>query len=526
MGTKRVAAHVDELKDGEMKMVRIEHHQVVLVRIGEAIHALSARCPHQGAPLSEGLLCGTHIICPWHQARFDSETGHVKEPPALDALAHLRVEVRGKDLLVELPEKLHHVPSMSSYNPDADQRAFFIIGTGAAGSAAAEMLRQQGFEGRIVMVTKDRHIPYDRTMLSKAFLRSSEMDLEKTYLRKAPFYEEHGIELLLGKTVVDMDPLQKRILYEDNGSDAYDALLLAPGGTAVRPKFRGGDLENIFVLRTLEDAYSLDAAIKDASRAVVVGASFIGMEVASELTTRGLAVTIIDPMEVPFESNFGKKIGRRIQQLHEEKGVSFRMEKKLQGFQGEGKVAAAVLEGEEAVTCDLAVVGIGMKPATAFLKRLELAPGGGVKVDKKLRAGEDIYVAGDSATFPDRHTGEMIRIEHWRLAQQQGRLAALNMLGEDRDFDALSFFWTDQFETTFQYVGHATDWDDVLIQGDLSQLRFLAYYVKGDHVLAALGCNQEMEMAMVAEMMERRQMPHPDKLKDPSYDLVACFSNR
>jgi NADPH-dependent 2,4-dienoyl-CoA reductase/sulfur reductase-like enzyme len=259
---------------------------------------------------------------------------------------------------------------------------------------------------------------------------------------------------------------------------------------------------------------------------VVIGASFIGMEVASGLAKRGLEVTVIDPIEVPFQNVFGKDIGRRIQQIHEEKGVSFRMQKKLQGFEGPGKVTAAVLDEDEKVACDLAVVGIGMKPATKFLNRLELASDGGVKVDEKLRAGKNIYVAGDSAGFPDRRTGETIRIEHWRLAQQQGRLAALNMLGEDREYDAVPFFWTDQFEHTFQYVGHAADWEDILIRGDLSVLRFVAYFVKGDQIPAAVGCNQDLKMAIIAEMMGTKKMPHPNKLKDESFDVVTHFKNR
>jgi NADPH-dependent 2,4-dienoyl-CoA reductase/sulfur reductase-like enzyme len=282
----------------------------------------------------------------------------------------------------------------------------------------------------------------------------------------------------------------------------------------------GADLANVFTLRSLEDADRISAAVNGAKHAVVVGSSFIGTETAAGLTRRGMAVTIVSRDSVPFERTLGDRIGGMFRALHEENGVRYQTGAQVTRFEGQGKVQRVVLSNGQTLDADLVIVGIGVKPATEFLKGIRLNSDGSIPVDGYLRAADDVYAAGDIARFPDWRTGEPIRIEHWRLAEQHGRLAAHNMVGQQRQFTAVPFFWTSQFNLHLRYVGYMKGWEDILFEGDPAQRKFVAFYVNHRRVLAAVGCGEDVKMAALHELMRMDRMPAPDEIRRGPVDPV------
>jgi NADPH-dependent 2,4-dienoyl-CoA reductase/sulfur reductase-like enzyme len=289
-------------------------------------------------------------------------------------------------------------------------------------------------------------------------------------------------------------------------------LLIATGGIPRRLPFQSDTQKNVFLLRSFSDTDAIIAAAEKGKRAVVIGASFIGMEAASSLRIRGCEVTVVAPDEVPFGKILGAEIGKLFQQIHERKSVQFKLGTQVKNFEGDERVEAVLLENGERLEADFVVVGIGVAPATNFLEGVKLHKDGGVITDEFLRIAEDLYAAGDIGHFPDSRTHELTRIEHWRFAMQQGRTAAHNMAGKQTAFTAVPFFWTTQFDTNLRYVGHAKDWDRIVIQGDVKQQDFLAFYVKDHRILAVVGMNRDREMASFEEKLRLNQMPTLDEL--------------
>jgi NADPH-dependent 2,4-dienoyl-CoA reductase/sulfur reductase-like enzyme/nitrite reductase/ring-hydroxylating ferredoxin subunit len=519
MKIEKTVTKVSDLKDGEMKEVEVGELGVLLVRVDGTFYATGAKCTHFGGALEKGTLHGYRVRCPYHQACFDIVTGDLQEPPALDALSSFDVRVEGEDVIVSIPEDStgRRIPDMAKHNPQTDSRTFAIIGTGAAGNAAAETLRQAGFEGRVVMVTREERLPYDRTGLSKGFLKSE--DSEPGMLRSADFYEEHDIEVLTKHEVIGIDVADKRIEFQGGSSLKYDKLLLATGSIPRRLSIVGDSLENISTLRNPDDANFIKSMSLDGSRIVIIGASFIGMETAASLAESDVSITVVAPESVPFENTLGKEIGQMYKDLHEENGISFKLGSKVAWFEGEKKVQKVVLEGGDVLEADFVLMGVGVQPATSFLSGLELNPDGSLSVDKNFRVTEDIYAAGDIASFIDWRTGERIRIEHWRLAEQHGRIAAQNMSGKETEFRSIPFFWTNQLRVSLGYIGYVKDWDEIIIHGDLSERNFAAYYVKDGLVLAATGAGSAVQKTAIAELMRTDQMPTPHELHQGPVDI-------
>ncbi|MFL6467252.1 MAG: FAD-dependent oxidoreductase [Pyrinomonadaceae bacterium] len=513
MSEKNIAvAKFSELKNGEMKEVSVDGTSVLLARVGEECYAVGANCPHYGAPLAEGILSGTRIVCPWHHACFDVTTGNFEEPPAFDSLSKFDVKVEDDEIFVRIPDDEQEPGTQEvTANSTEDPRIFAIIGGGAAGFMAAQTLREDGFSGRIVMITLDSRTPYDRPNLSKDYLHGH---AEPAWmpLRSDDFYAEHDIEIMYRSKVTRVDAPSKTIFLEDGSKLQFDSLLIATGGLPRKLTFHNSDLKNVFYLRSFSDADAIIAAAEAGKRAVVIGSSFIGMEAACSLRLRGCEVTVVAPDEVPFAKTLGPEIGKLFQQLHQEHGVKFRLGEHVEGFNGEIMVESVVLENGEQIPADLVLVGIGVKPATEFLSGIELHKDGGLIADEHLQIAEDIYAAGDVTHFPDVRTGELTRIEHWRTAMQQGRTAGHNMAGKRRAFTAVPFFWTTQFDTTLNYVGHVRDWDKVIFDGRVDDMDFLAFYVKDFKVLAVAGMNRDKQMAYFEELIRMNRMPGPDKL--------------
>ncbi|HTY64962.1 MAG TPA: FAD-dependent oxidoreductase [Acidobacteriota bacterium] len=516
-----VVAKVSELPDGTMKQVAVEGGEILLTSVRGEISALGASCAHYGARLETGILSGDTIVCPWHQACYCAKSGDLKEPPALNALPKFEAFVRGDDIVLKIPEKISkvRVPEMISADPARDPRTFVILGAGAAGNAAAQSFRQNGFQGRIVMISGESDLPYDRPNLDKDYLQGEAKD-EWMPLRSEKFFQNRGIELMLGKNVTAVDTRSKKLVFETGESIQYDKLLLATGCTPRKLNVPGEKLTNIFTLRSFSDSRALIKACEKASRAVIVGASFIGLESAASLKIRGLQVTVVAPDAVPFERVFGMEIGGMIQKIHEENGVAFRLGTAVEKFSGVDTVQSVILKNGTRIEADLVLVGIGVIPNTGYLTDIARQPDGSVQTDSYFCVAEDVYAAGDIARVPDWLTGDYVRIEHWRTAEQQGRDAALNMAGKPTANANVPFFWTKQGNFGLRYVGHAKAWDEIIFDGDVAARNFVAFYIKNNKVIAAAGCKRDKQMAGIMQRMRAKNMPPIAEIRAKSVDFL------
>jgi len=516
------AADLSELKDGDMKEVTVEGTNVLLARVEGWCYAVGAYCTHYGAPLVDGYLSGDRIVCPWHHACFDARKGTCEEPPALNSLPSFEIEIIGEKIYVNVPKNAADrvIPEMVERVPQ-DDRVFAILGGGAAGYIAAQTLREDGYTGRVVMITREERLPYDRPNLSKDYLQGY-AEPEWMPLRSEEFFAKAGIEVLRGKVARSVDTASATITFTDGDILKYDSLLVATGGEPRKLPFQNDRQKNVFVLRSFDDADAIMAAAGESKRVVIVGSSFIGMEAASSLRGRGCDVTVVTPDKVPMVKVLGPEIGAEIQKVHERNGVKFRLGDGVKGFSGDDDVEAVELESGERLDADIVVVGIGVRPAAAFLHGVVLHTDGGVIADENMKIADSVYAAGDIAHVPDPRTGEYVRIKHWRTAMQQGRIAAHNMAGKRTRYNAVPFFWTTQFDITLNYVGHAAGWDEIVIDGDISRHDFIAYYVKDEKVMAAAGMNRDRGLAIIEELMRADKMPSIAELKIRNFVLVSA----
>ncbi|MBV9302923.1 MAG: FAD-dependent oxidoreductase [Acidobacteriaceae bacterium] len=506
-----------DLEDGQMKEVVVGDTKVLLARVNGEYYALGAECPHWGAPLAEGLLCGERLICPWHKSCFRVSDGALLEPPALDGLPRYSVRVENGTIFVSVPDSAPEPPKPSGRLKSSDSRRMVILGAGAAGLVAAEALRFAGYEGRIEMISHEGELPYDRPKLSKGYL-SGQAKGEELPLRPRDFYEEYGIEHVV-RRVTEVDVAQRQILFDDGPPVTYTALLLATGGRPRTLDCPGANLRNIFLLRSEADADHILSAASEGTRAVVVGGSFIGMEAVSCFAARKIPVTVVVKENVPFANQFGPEVGHAFRVLAERNDVEFRLNSEVERFDGAGAIREVMLRSGERLSADIVVIGVGVRPATEFIRGVQTREDGGIVVDQYLRAAPDVYAAGDIAVFPEQRSLRPIRIEHWRVAEQQGRVAAGNMLGRAKPFEAVPYFWTEQFGTPFEYLGHAEDWDDFIIQGDVNKPEFLGFYVKDGRVAAAVASGRDRDMAALHELMRLNRVPAVEEIRR-EVDLV------
>lgn len=481
-----------------MRTVEIEGAKILLARDGGAVRAVGATCPHAGGPLAEGVRNGTRVVCPWHKATFCLRTGAVLEPPAVDPLPRYEARIEDGRVIVQLPGQ----PSAQSA-PAADRRTFVIVGAGAAGALAAQTLRETGFGGRIVMLDRENRVPYDRTLLSK-YVLSGEKGGEKSPLQTQAYYHAQGIERRTA-TVIGINMDERRIRCGDGSQITYDAALIATGGVPRRPEIRGIGLDNVFLLRSRTDADAILAQAERSTRAVVLGTSFIGMEVAASLRERGLDVTVAGQEPVPFQKQLGPEIGAAFLTLHRRRGLQFRLSRGIAAIEGGPDVRAVLLDDGERLDADLVVIGFGITPATSAIAGLPLEDDGGIRVDARMHVANGLYAAGDIARFPRQGDGNPIRVEHWRVAQQQGRVAALNMAGHAVRYESAPVFWTIQYLKRLDYIGHAGRWDGIVIHGDLRKPEFLAYYIVDGHVAAAAALDRDRDSAALVELMTTRR---------------------
>ncbi|MBK5353177.1 FAD-dependent oxidoreductase [Pseudomonas sp. TH41] len=494
MTLHRVARFADVPEDRGLE-VRIADTKILLLRVGDQLRAYQGECPHAGAPLAEGALCHGRLICPWHKAAYRIEDGALCEPPALDSLQRYRLEIREDEVWVE-DQPMHdaHAP------PADDDRVFLIIGAGAAGTAGAAALREKGFGGRIVLIDREPGAGYDRTVLSK-FVIAGEMPLEEIPpLRDEHFYREQRIERINGE-VTNLDTATQTVQLADGQSLSYDAALLATGGTPNPLTLPGADLPQVFLLRSKAQAQQILNAAKPGQRAVIIGDSFIALESASSLRQYGLDVTVLARHAVPFAAQFGEAVGKAIRALHEANGVVFHTDGEAAQIEGTTRVEGVRLNNGQRLAADLVLVGIGVSPATDAFADLPMEKDQSLTVDGGMRVTDGLWAAGDIATFP--LSGQPQRIEHWRLAQQQARIAAANMLGGDEHYLDVPYFWTWHFGKNYDYLGHAEAWDEVEFKGDPDHPPFIGLFGKNGVVVAAVACDEERMMALLAERMKQ-----------------------
>jgi len=484
-----------DLPEDGMLTGHVGGEAVLMVRRNGIVSAVSAHCTHYHGPLADGLVVGKTIRCPWHHACFDLDTGEALAAPALAPLACWRVE--GRDGRLYVSEQKEFPPPQKTGAPS---ERIVIVGGGAAGFAAAEMLRRRGYAGAVTILSSDAAAPVDRPNLSKDYLAGTAPE-DWVPLRPDGWYAENAIELRLDTTVSALDSRGRALTLAGGETLRFDRLLLATGAEPVKLALPGAELPHVHVLRSLADSRAIIARAQGAKRAVVIGASFIGLEAAAALRARKIEVHVVAPEPRPLERVFGPAIGDFVRALHEEHGVVFHLENGVSAI-GPGSVT---LENGPALDADLVVLGVGVRPRLALAEQAGLATDRGVSVNEYLEtSAPGIYAAGDIARWPDAVTGERIRVEHWVVAQRQGQCAALNMMGERTPFHAVPFFWSQHYDVPINYVGHAEQWDRIEIDGDPGKRDCVARYWRGGRLLAVASIYRDADSLQAAAEMERR----------------------
>jgi apoptosis-inducing factor 3 len=490
-----------DLAEGNMLVGHVDGEAVLLARQSGNVFAIDATCTHYGGPLGEGLMVGDTVRCPWHHACFSLRTGEALAAPALRPASCWRIEQRDHRIFVR--EKLTEASRpIASPRGDAGAR-MLVIGGGAAGYAAAEMLRRQGFDGSVVIVSADRSAPYDRPNLSKDYL-AGEAPEDWIPLAGDDDYAKNRIELFLGVTATAIDPGAHRVSLNNGTSLEYTKLLIATGAEPIRLDVPGADLPHVRTLRSLADCREIIARAKAGSSAVIVGASFIGLEAAAALRQREMQVHVVAPEARPMERVFGPALGGFIRELHQSHGVEFHLGHTVAGIDAQ----RARLDDGTTIDADVVLVGIGVRP------RLDLAENAGLATDRGLLVNQyletsatDVFAAGDIARWPDPYSGERIRVEHWVVAQRQGQTAARNMLGARETYGVVPFFWTQQYDVAIDYVGHAASWDRIEQDGQLDARDVAFRFRKGDRTMAVATIFRGQESLQAERAMEQGRSP-------------------
>jgi apoptosis-inducing factor 3 len=485
--------NIDDMADGKMLLGQAFGEAVLVARRGDNLFAIGATCTHYGGPLAKGLMVDCTVRCPWHHARFDLRTGEAIAAPALNNVACYKIDKRGKQFFVtgKIDEKLVRKPKSSP-------ASVVIVGAGAAGGAAAEMLRREGYDAPVTLIGADEFLPYDRPNLSKDYLAGAAPE-EWIPLRSADFYRDQKIDTMTSTSVTAIDPGAKQVMLSDGRALGYGALLLATGATPVRLSIPGADLPHVCYLRTLADSRRIIDKANSAKRAVVIGASFIGLEVAWSLRERKLDVAVVGKGSLPLEKVLGRELGGLVRETHESNGVQFHL----------GRTPAAIqdryvqLDDGTKLDCDLVVVGIGVRPNIVIAEQAGIAINNGVLVNEFLETNvAGIFAAGDIARWPDPRAGR-IRVEHWVVAQRHGQTAARNILGAQEPFTLPPFFWSNHFDLHIHYVGHASGDDRTSVSGNLKAKEASVVFRDGDKPSAVASIGRDVENLKAEVALER-----------------------
>jgi NADPH-dependent 2,4-dienoyl-CoA reductase/sulfur reductase-like enzyme/nitrite reductase/ring-hydroxylating ferredoxin subunit len=474
----------------------VEDEEVLVVRAGTKVFAIGAHCTHYHGPLADGIVTGEAVRCPWHHACFDLNTGEAVRAPALSPIECWSVEQRDGKVFVREKSK---TPKPQSAPTTLNTGRVVIVGGGAAGFAAAEMLRRRGFRDSIVMLSNDTAPPVDRPNLSKDYLAGS-APKDWLPLRPDAFYRDSGIELHLDTEVAGINVKSREVLVAGGNTISYDRLLLATGAAPVRLQIPGADQPHVYTLRSLADSQAIIDAASNARRALVIGASFIGLEVAASLRGRNVEVHVVAPEERPMERVLGPQMGDFVHALHKDHGVVFHLQDTVTAIDGR----QATLKSGGTIDADFVVMGVGVRPRLALAEQAGLTMDRGVAVNELLEtSAPGVYAAGDIARWPDRYSGENIRVEHWVVAERQGQTAAENILGLKVQFDAVPFFWSQHYDVPINYVGHAERWDEIAVEGDIESKDCLLRYKQKGRVLAVASIFRDVESLQAELAMEQ-----------------------
>ena len=490
-----------DLADGGMIGGHVGEEPVLLARRGDEFFAIGSACSHYGGPLAQGLAVDDTVRCPWHHARFSLRTGEAIGAPAFNPVACWRVDKRdGKACVREKIEPSARRSAGQARSASENAERVVIVGGGAAAFATAEMLRREGFAGSVTLLSSDDDAPYDRPNCSKDYLAGNAPE-DWIPLKPAEFYREHAIDVALGTNVTGIDVKARQVAVAGGRNLAFDKLVLATGAEPIRLDIPGAGGPHVHVLRSLGDARAIIANTKEARHAVVVGASFIGLEAAASLRARELEVHVVAPERRPMERILGREFGDFIRELHEEHGVVFHLEETAAAIDGH-KVR---LKGGTTLSADLVVVGIGVRPRTGLAEQAGLAIDRGVVVNEYLEtSAPGIYAAGDIARWPDPHSGEKLRIEHWVVAERQGQTVARNIMGRRERFADVPFFWSQHYDLPINYVGHAEKWDELEIEGDIKARDCVVRYRRDGKLLAVASIYRDVDSLKEELAMERR----------------------
>jgi NADPH-dependent 2,4-dienoyl-CoA reductase/sulfur reductase-like enzyme/nitrite reductase/ring-hydroxylating ferredoxin subunit len=458
---------------------------VLLVRLGDDVHAIGATCTHYSAPLVEGLVVGDSVRCPWHHACFDLRTGEARGAPALADLPCYRVERSGD--LVQVKTK----KDAPAKKPASAPTSVVIVGAGAAGIACATTLRKEGYAGPVTMIGAEDPGPVDRPNLSKDYLAGTAPD------EWIPLALPEGVELVANDPATAIDVRAKTVTTKSGRSVAYDALLYATGAEPSRLPIPGADHPHVHTLRTLADSRTIINHARQ--KAVIIGASFIGLEAAAALLARKVEVHVVGPETVPLARILGEDVGRFVKRIHEEKGVVFHLGTTPKSI---GPRSVELADGTTIGECDVVVLGVGVKPRVALAEGAGLRIDNGVVVDELLRtSAPSVWAAGDVARYPDPRLGESIRVEHWVVAERQGQFVARTMLGAASPYRDVPFFWSNHHDVTLAYVGHASRFDDIQVHGSLDARDAAVAYRLAGKVVAVMTINRDLTSLRVEAAM-------------------------
>ncbi len=486
-----------DLPDGTPVAGRVDDDDVVVVRQGQELFAVGAHCTHYHGPLAEGLVVGDTLRCPWHHACFSLRSGEPLRAPALDSIPCWRVERVGDTVFVR--EK---VADHARRRPPVTPSSIVIVGGGASGLAAADMLRREGYDGSLTMISADDSPPTDRPNLSKDFLAGTAQE-DWIPLRPPEFYSEQRIDLVLGARVSRLDLGKKEVVVEGGRTYQFGTLLIATGADPVHLDIPGATAGQVRYLRTFADSKAIVAAASSAKRVLVVGASFIGLEVAASLRARNVDVHVVAPDSQPLERVMGEDVGQFIRKVHEGHGVTFHLGTTVKRVAGK----AVTLGDGSSVDVDLIVAGVGVRPEIAWVEQAGLQIDRGIAVNEYLEtSAAGVFAAGDVARWPDPHTGDRIRVEHWVVAERQGQTAAKNMLGRRERFDAVPFFWSQHYDVAINYVGHAEKWDAIDIDGSLDAQDCTVTYRNKGRALAVATVGRDKASLDAEAKMERQSV--------------------
>ncbi|XP_036359117.1 apoptosis-inducing factor 3 isoform X1 [Octopus sinensis] len=502
-----VVGPVEDLQLGLVKEVAVGDQKVLVVKEKNGVFAFGSKCSHYGLPLANGAYCNGRIRCPFHGACFDVKTGDIEDFPGLDSLHTFKVTVENDIVKLTVPQdklkEFRRVKPMVKYS-SATNKVNLLVGGGPASLICAETLRQEGFTGKIILASKEECIPYDRPKLSKTMSASA----DSLALRSKDFLKEHDIEFLGEKQLVNIDSEKKKAIFKDGTEISYTNLLLATGGIPRSLEIPGNDLQNVCFLRTPSEANYIATESKG-KNAVIIGSSFIGMEVAAAILEKAKSVTVISNANLPFKTVLGSHLAEKILQLHIDKGVKFQFNTSPTELKGNnGKLTSVVLANGEELPADVCVVGIGVTPATAYLEGSPLQKNsyGFVCVNEYMQTNvEGIYAAGDITEFPlFLRSNEGSNVQHWQMAHAQGKNAALNMLGKNTKIRSVPCFWTMMFGKSIRYAGYGKDYNDIVVHGDDEKIA--CFYTKGEEILAVASLNHDPIVAKVAEIMAEGKM--------------------